>query len=103
VQAAGASAHVRHSLRPLLPRSLGDGLSQVAGDSEGDDDGDGEQPEIDLEALRALLRDVLLNGDPTAIARLAAQAVASLGRADSSPGRQTWFTYRVLRQLTRTR
>jgi uncharacterized protein len=83
-----------------FPARLGDGLSAEAdGTVEGEADDDTGQQEVDLDALRAMLRDVLLDGDPDAIARLAAQAVASLGRADSRPGRQTWFTYRVLRQL----
>jgi uncharacterized protein with von Willebrand factor type A (vWA) domain len=58
----------------------------------------------DVEAMRnmmrAALRDVLLRGDDEAIRRLARQAVSGLGRADTQPGRQSWFTYRVLRSLS---
>ena len=47
-----------------------------------------------------MMRDALLSGDDEAIRRLARQAVSSLGRADTQPGRQSWFTYRVLRALS---
>ena len=50
--------------------------------------------------LRDSLREVLLSGDDEALRRLARQAVNGLGRAeDGQPGRQSWFTYRVLRAL----
>lgn len=55
--------------------------------------------EIDPQQLRELLRQALLAGDPDTLARIARQAVALLGRAEGQPGRQSWFTYRVLRQL----
>jgi hypothetical protein len=51
-------------------------------------------------ALRDRLRDVLLSGDDESLRRLAREAVNGLGRADGGqPGRQSWFTYRVLRAL----
>src|SRR5207248_2176251 len=52
------------------------------------------------QALRDQLREVLLSGDAEAIRRLARQAVSSLGRAETQPGRQSWFTYRVLRAMS---
>ncbi|HVV30108.1 MAG TPA: VWA domain-containing protein [Mycobacteriales bacterium] len=79
-----------------FPIATGD---PTTGEGEFDPDGDGEGGEIDPEMLRELLRQALLDGDPETIAKLARQAVAMLGRADSQPGRQSWFTYRVLRQL----
>src|SRR4051795_13285247 len=71
-------------------------------------DADGEELEevdpADLDAMRQQLRDalreVLLSGDDEAIRRLARQAVSGLGRADTQPGRQSWFTYRVLRAMS---
>src|SRR3954466_11904686 len=50
--------------------------------------------------LRDQLRDVLLKGDDEALRRLARASVNGLGRTDSQPGRQSWFTYRVLRALS---
>src|SRR5881275_450269 len=73
-----------------------------------DGEADGEELEevdpADLDAMRQQLRDalreVLLSGDDEAIRRLARQAVSGLGRADTQPGRQSWFTYRVLRAMS---
>ena len=59
----------------------------------------GEGP-TDPEAYRDALRDLLLDGDEEAMRRFARQVVQQLGRADSQPGRQSWFSYRVLRQLS---
>ena len=88
------------------PPAMGDGeSSRFAGDGEGEDGEPLEEvdPE-DLDALRSMLRDALrdalLSGDDEAIRRLARQAVSGLGRADTQPGRQSWFTYRVLRALS---
>ena len=74
-------------------------------EAEGMDADDLEELESgDVEAMRRLLRDALrnalLSGDDEAIRRLARQAVSGLGRADTQPGRQSWFTYRVLRALS---
>ncbi|MDT7570781.1 MAG: uncharacterized protein QOE05_955, partial [Actinomycetota bacterium] len=82
-----------------FPPAIGD---SVAG--EFDDDGellelaDGEPP--DPAMLRDLLRQLLLEGDEDRMRRFARQVVNELGRADSQPGRQSWFSYRVLRQLS---
>jgi len=43
---------------------------------------------------------VLADGDEDAIRRFAREAVMRFGRADAAPGRQSWFTYRVMRQLS---
>jgi len=62
---------------------------------------DGEQePPADPEALRAELAQLLLDGDEEALRRFAREAVAALGQADSTPGRQSFFSYRVLRALS---
>ncbi len=82
------------------PPAIGDGESGYA------EDGEGELQEVDPAdldqvrgALRDRLRDVLLSGDDEALRRLARESVNGLGRADGQPGRQSWFTYRVLRAL----
>jgi uncharacterized protein len=50
--------------------------------------------------LRERLRDVVLAGDDAAMRRLAREAVSGLGRAQpGATGRQSWFTYRVLRAM----
>ncbi len=70
-----------------------------AGRSGGDGDGDGDEPP-DAQVLRDRLRDLLLDGDEEALRRFARESVQNLGRADTQPGRQSWFSYRVLRQLS---
>jgi hypothetical protein len=54
----------------------------------------------DLDVLREVLKNLLLDGDEDTLRRFARQVVSSLGRADTAPGRQSWFTYRVLRSLS---
>ncbi len=56
--------------------------------------------ELARERLRAALHRVLLAGDDEALSRLAREAVLTLGRADTQPGRQSYFSYRVLRALS---
>lgn len=51
----------------------------------------------EVDAFRADLADALRTGDQDALRQLAQQAVGTFGRADSQPGRQSWFSYRVLR------
>jgi hypothetical protein len=60
----------------------------------------GELAEPDPDALRDELRQLLLEGDDEALRRFARLAVAELGHAGAQPGRQSWFTYRVLRALS---
>jgi uncharacterized protein with von Willebrand factor type A (vWA) domain len=83
------------------PPALGDG-ERASGDGDDPNALDEIDP-ADLDAmrneLRDQLRDVLLSGDDEALRRLAREAVNGLGRADGQPGRQSWFTYRVLRAL----
>ena len=69
-------------------------------DAEAGDEGeDGDGPP-DTAAMRDLLRELLLDGDEEALRRFARRTVAELGRADVQPGRQSWFSYRVLRGLS---
>jgi uncharacterized protein with von Willebrand factor type A (vWA) domain len=57
-----------------------------------------DPPSNDL--MRAMLQQLLLDGDEEMMRRFARQAVQNIGRADTAPGRQSWFSYRVLRQLS---
>jgi uncharacterized protein with von Willebrand factor type A (vWA) domain len=82
-----------------LARS-GDGAGE---DGEPGEPGDGEGPppgEVDIDALREELARLLLAGDDEALRRFARRVVGLLGRAESQPGRQSWFAYRVLRPLS---
>ncbi|MBV9291726.1 MAG: VWA domain-containing protein [Frankiales bacterium] len=84
------------------PPAIGDGepaYDDTTGD-EAPDDADPTDNETLRQLLREALRDVLLSDDDEAIRRLARQAVTGLGRADTQPGRQSWFTYRVLRAMS---
>jgi uncharacterized protein with von Willebrand factor type A (vWA) domain len=68
--------------------------------AEGEDGADGEGTgEVDPKLLREMLKQALLDGDTEMIERLARMAVTGLGRADGQPGRQSWFSYRVMRQM----
>jgi len=82
------------------PPAVGDPLELTQ--RRDDDSGDqaGEPGEPDLDALRDELRQLLLTGDDEALRRFARLAVAELGHAGAQPGRQSWFTYRVLRALS---
>jgi len=76
-----------------------------AGESEaGSSTEDGPAGEVeadpDTAALREQLTALLLDGDEQALRRFARGAVQQLGRAQSAPGRQAWFSYRVLRGLS---
>jgi uncharacterized protein with von Willebrand factor type A (vWA) domain len=68
---------------------------------EGGEDGEpGDGEPMSNEAYRDALRQLLLDGDEESMKRFARQVVQGLGRADTAPGRQSWFSYRVLRQLS---
>jgi uncharacterized protein with von Willebrand factor type A (vWA) domain len=79
-----------------FPAVTGD-PTQVEGDADGEPSEGGP---ADPEAYRDLLRALLLDGDEDLMRRFARQVVQGLGRADTAPGRQSWFSYRVLRQLS---
>jgi uncharacterized protein len=82
---------------PVLgdPSRYADEVDGVPGDGEGD-----EQGPVDPSLLRDALERLLLDGDEEALRRFAREVVQQLGRADTSPGRQSWFSYRVLRSLS---
>ncbi|MDT7545761.1 MAG: uncharacterized protein QOE99_1871 [Actinomycetota bacterium] len=86
-----------------FPPAIGESAASSYGEA-GDDEfaelgeGDGSPP--DPSVLRDLLRKLLLDGDEDKLRRFARQVVGDLGRADSQPGRQSWFSYRVLRSLS---
>jgi uncharacterized protein len=50
--------------------------------------------------LRERLAELLASGDDAGLRRLAAEAVEALGQVDTPVGRQSWFSYRVLRVLS---
>ncbi|MCW2598300.1 MAG: hypothetical protein JWM02_129 [Frankiales bacterium] len=81
-----------------FPAVTGD-PTQIEADLAGDGE-PGEGEPLEPEAYRDALRDLLLDGDEEAMRRFARQVVQGLGRADTAPGRQSWFSYRVLRQLS---
>jgi len=81
-----------------FPAVTGD-PSTVEGEA-GTDGEPGQSGPVDPEAYRDMLRDLLLDGDEESMRRFARQVVQGLGRADTAPGRQSWFSYRVLRQLS---
>jgi uncharacterized protein with von Willebrand factor type A (vWA) domain len=80
-----------------FPAVMGDQTRFEDDPLDGLDEG-GEPP--DREAYRDMLRQLLLDGDEEMMKRFARQVVQGLGRADTAPGRQSWFSYRVLRQLS---
>ncbi len=79
------------------PALLGEGVS--ARDAE-EASPLGGTPQEDIEALRNELARLLLEGDGEALRRFAREAVSRLGQADAVPGRQSFFSYRVLRALS---
>ncbi len=109
-QAFAATAVKRPNHRPTYDRLFDlwwpavTGDPSRAGSADGDGEGEGAGGEgdgpADPEALREALRDLLLQGDEDALRRFAREVVTDLGRADASPGRQNWFSYRVLRALS---
>jgi hypothetical protein len=115
LRAAYAATSVKHAAHRATfdrlfdlwwPPAVGEPESARGAGVDGDEEGE-ELEEVDpadLDAMRQQLRDalreVLLSGDDEAIRRLARQAVSGLGRADTQPGRQSWFTYRVLRAMS---
>jgi uncharacterized protein len=79
------------------PPAIGE-PTDLSGNGDGSpEDGPGEP---DVDALRDELRGLLVDGDDEALRRFARLAVSQLGHAGAQPGRQSWFTYRVLRALS---
>src|SRR3954463_9342301 len=114
LRAAYAATSVKHAAHRATFDRLFDlwwppavGEPESARGSGVDGDAEGELEEVDpadldamRQAMRDALRDVLLTGDDEAIRRLAREAGSGFGRADTQPGRQSWFTYRVLRAMS---
>src|SRR3954449_9030686 len=111
LRAAYAATSVKHAAHRATfdrlfdlwwPPAVGEPESARGNGVDGDVEGD-ELEEVDpadLDAMRQAMRDALLTGDDEAIRRLAREAVSGFGRADTQPGRQSWFTYRVLRAMS---
>jgi len=74
--------------------------AQDLAEGEPGEPADGADEPADPARLRDALRDLLLSGDEEALRRFAREVVGDLGRADAAPGRQNWFSYRVLRALS---
>ena len=94
-----------------FPIALGRGRSEV----EVPRIGDGSDGEVDLDALRDILADLLRDGDDAALRELARAVVDALGQAGGTPGQgagaspgeggqkgppRNWSAYQVLRQLS---
>jgi uncharacterized protein len=54
----------------------------------------------EVKALRAELSELMLDGDDAALARFARMAVQRFGQGPAQRGRQSWFSYSVLRALS---
>ncbi|HVE64346.1 MAG TPA: VWA domain-containing protein [Mycobacteriales bacterium] len=76
-----------------------DGAAEDAAEAGTEYGGSPADGELARERLRAELYQVLLDGDDEALRRLARASVLTLGRVDTQPGRQGYFSYRVLRAL----
>lgn len=63
-------------------------------------DRDARSGDVARDALRDALHRLLLDGDERRLAQLAREAVSLLGRAETQPGRTSFFTYKVLRALS---
>jgi uncharacterized protein with von Willebrand factor type A (vWA) domain len=84
-----------------FPAVVGDPSSFDAEDERGPGpDADGDTAPADPAVLRELLRGLLLDGDDEAMRGFVRRVVAELGRSETAPGRQSWFSYRVLRALS---
>ncbi len=101
-QAFAATAVKRPNHRATFDRLFDLWWPAVTGDPTpvGDAGDAGEGAPADTSQLRDALRDLLLRGEEDALRRFARDVVSSLGRADAVPGRQAWFSYRVLRALS---
>jgi uncharacterized protein with von Willebrand factor type A (vWA) domain len=84
-----------------FPAVLGDPSSwQDDAEGEAQPGADGESEPADPAVMREMLKNLLLDGDDDAMRRFVRKVVSDLGRSDTAPGRQSWFSYRVLRSLS---
>nr|WP_277949963.1 VWA domain-containing protein [Bailinhaonella thermotolerans] len=81
-----------------FPAAVGDGTPyRIAGHGERGRDRDRDR---DVAAMRDELAELLLSGDEAALAGFAREAVRLFGRAPAERGRQAWFSYDVMRELS---
>jgi uncharacterized protein len=83
-----------------FPAVLGDPSGWADDDATRPAGAEGESEPADPAVMRELLKGLLLDGDDEAMRRFVRQVVSELGRSDTAPGRQSWFSYRVLRALS---
>jgi uncharacterized protein len=83
-----------------FPAVLGDPSGWADDDAARPAGAEGESEPADPAVMRELLKGLLLDGDDEAMRRFVRQVVSELGRSDTAPGRQSWFSYRVLRALS---
>ena len=89
------------------PLATGEGVALGEGgpDGEGDPDGDGDPAESgdgqpDIDAWRDALAKALMDGDSERLKRLARNAVSQLGKGAAGGGRESYYSYRVMRALS---
>ncbi|WP_106848326.1 VWA domain-containing protein [Blastococcus sp. Marseille-P5729] len=89
------------------PLATGEGVAIGKGSPDGEGDPDSEadaeaagdgQPDID--AWREALAKALMDGDSETLKRLARNAVAQLGKGAAGGGRESYYSYRVMRALS---
>jgi uncharacterized protein with von Willebrand factor type A (vWA) domain len=84
-----------------FPAVLGDPSCWDDSDDAAAESGEeGESEPGDPAVLREMLKGLLQDGDDDAMRRFVRKVVSDLGRSDTAPGRQSWFSYRVLRSLS---
>ena len=88
----------RLAARGVALGGIGDGEGDP--DAEGDDEQDGEGAEPDVDAWRDALAKALMDGDSEALKRLARNAVSKLGKGAAGGGRESYYSYRVMRALS---
>ncbi|HWG93533.1 MAG TPA: VWA domain-containing protein [Mycobacteriales bacterium] len=84
-----------------FPPVLGDPSAwSLEPDADAEPGEGGESEPGDPRVMREVLKNLLLDGDEEAMRRFVRSVVNDLGRSDTAPGRQSWFSYRVLRALS---
>lgn len=89
------------------PLATGDGIALGDSGGEADPDADGEDGdpenangEPDIDAWREALAKALMDGDSELLKRLARKAVSKLGKGAAGGGRESYYSYRVMRALS---
>ena len=85
-----------------FPPVLGDpsAWGEEQRDAEAQPGEEGESEPGDPRVLREMLRNLLLDGDEEQMRRFVRKVVSELGKSETAPGRQSWFSYRVLRAMS---